>query len=286
MELNLNGRTALITGGSRGIGYATAQMLAAEGCHLHLASRSVADLKSARSKLAAAHRGNVSIHPLDMSVSANAVKLAKACGPVDILINNAGAIPQGTVTTMDEGTWRKAWDLKVFGFINLTREVYRDMCTRKRGVIVNVVGIGGERPTANYLAGSMANASLMAMSRALGAESVEYGVRVFAVNPGAIETDRSVVPFKTRAKAELGDENRWRELTTGFPFGRLGTAAELAAVIVFLASDRGSYVSGTVVTVDGGATGRNYVYPPFGGALDNAPEPNSARKTAARGKRG
>src|SRR5688572_12316575 len=284
MDLDLEGRTVLITGGSRGIGYAAARIFAAEGCNLHLASRSASDLRSARGRIIAEHRVDVSIHPLDMSVSANAVKLAKACGPVDILVNNAGAIPQGTVTSMDEKTWRKAWDLKVFGFINLTRQVYPGMCARKRGVIVNVVGIGGERPTANYLAGSMANSGLMTMSRALGAESVEYGVRVFAVNPGAIETDRSVVPFKARAKAELGDENRWRELTTGFPFRRLGTADELASVVVFLASDRGSYVSGTVVTVDGGATGRNYVYPPFSSPFEQVSTPRSRRKTPARGK--
>ncbi len=178
--------------------------------------------------------------------------LVKACGPLDILVNNAGAIPQGSITGLDDATWRTAWDLKVFGFINVTREVYRDMCASKRGVIVNVVGTAGERPSAIYIAGSMANAGLMAMSRALGAESVDYGVRVVAVNPGAIETDRQVVRWKARAKTELGDENRWRELVTGFPRGRLGTVDEVASTVVFLCSDRAGYISGTVVTVDGG----------------------------------
>lgn len=256
MELGLRGKTALITGGSRGIGYGAAQLFAAEGCNLHLASRTAADLETARSRITAAHRVKVSIHPLDMSIAANAVTLAKACGNVDILVNNAGSIPQAAITDLDDAAWRKAWDLKVFGFINLTREIYRSMCARKRGVIVNVVGIAGERPVANYIAGSMGNASLMAMSRALGAASVAHGVRVVAVNPGAIETDRQTVRWKARAKAELGDENRWRELTTGFPFGRLGTVEETAAVIVFLASERASYVSGTIVTVDGGAASR------------------------------
>ncbi len=257
MELNLKGRTALVTGGSRGIGFGVAQLLAAEGCNVHLASRSAAGLDAAKQKITAAHRVNVTVHALNLSSLENAVTLVKACGPLDILINNAGAIPQGTITGLDDATWRTAWDLKVFGFINVTREVYRDMCARKNGVIVNVVGIAGERPTANYIAGSMANAGLMAMSRALGAESVDHGVRVIAVNPGAIETDRQVVRWKARAKTELGDENRWRELTTGFPRGRLGTVDEVASTIVFLCSDRAGYISGSVVTVDGGASSRS-----------------------------
>jgi NAD(P)-dependent dehydrogenase (short-subunit alcohol dehydrogenase family) len=256
MELGLKGRIALVTGASRGIGYGVARLLAAEGCALHLASRSAADLEAARRKLTAAHGVDVTVHPLDLAVSANAGRLAEACEPLDILVNNAGAIPHGALDKLEESAWREAWDLKVFGFVNLTREIYRAMRARRRGVIVNVIGIAGERPVANYLAGSMGNASLMAMSRALGAESPRYGVRVVAVNPGSIETDRQVVRWKVRAKAELGDENRWRELTTHLPFGRLGTVDELAAVVVFLASDRASYVSGTVVTVDGGAASR------------------------------
>ncbi len=256
MELNLKGRVALITGGSRGIGFGVAQVLAAEGCDLHLASRSATDLEAARRKITDACHVDVTVHALDLSRIENAVKLVKACGPLDILINNAGAIPQGTITGLDDRIWREAWDLKVFGFINVTREAYRDMCAKKRGVIVNVVGTAGERPAANYIAGSMANAGLMAMSRALGAESVDHGVRVVAVNPGGTETDRQVVRWKARAKNELGDENRWRELTTGFPMKRLATVDEVASMIVFLCSDRSGYTSGSVITIDGGASWR------------------------------
>lgn len=256
MELNLKGRTALITGGSRGIGFGAAERLAAEGCNLHLASRSAENLATARKKITDAYRVNVTTHALDLSSLQNAVKLAKDCGPVDILINNAGAIPQGSITSLDDKTWREAWDLKLFGFINLTREIYREMCEKKRGVIINVAGTAGARPTANYIAGSMANAALMTMSCALGAESADYGVRVVAVNPGGTETDRQVVRWKARAKKELGDENRWRELTTGFPFGRLGTVDEVTSMIVFLCSDRSGYTTGTVVTIDGGASWR------------------------------
>jgi NAD(P)-dependent dehydrogenase (short-subunit alcohol dehydrogenase family) len=256
IELNLAGRNALITGGSRGIGYGVADSLAAEGCNVHLASRSAESLEAARKKLVAQHGVKVTVHALDLSTQDNAIALVKACGTLDILINNAGAIPQGTVTSLDDKTLRSAWDLKLFGFINLTREIYRDMCEKKRGVIVNIIGVAGERPAANYIAGSMGNAALMAMSRAIGAESPDHGVRVVGLNPGAIETDRQVVRWKARAAKELGDENRWRELTTGFPFGRLGTVAEIADTVAFLCSDRSSYTTGTIITIDGGASGR------------------------------
>ena len=256
MELNLQGRAALITGGSRGIGYGVAQLLAAEGCSLHLASRSADSLAAARKHLVDTYGVKVTVHAMDLSTIENVVKLAQTCGSLDILINNAGAIPQGTITALDDKTWRGAWDLKVFGFINLTREVYRDMCARRSGVIINVVGAAGERPSAAYMAGSMGNAALMTMSRALGAESVDYGVRVVAVNPGGTETDRQVVRWKARAKKELGDENRWRELPVDFPMKRLATVDEVASMIVFLCSNRSGYTSGTVITVDGGASAR------------------------------
>jgi NAD(P)-dependent dehydrogenase (short-subunit alcohol dehydrogenase family) len=257
MDLNLSGRTALITGGSRGIGFGVAQGLAAEGCHLHLTSRNAADLDAARSKILAAHRVNVTCHALDLSVSENARKLAQACRDVDILVNNAGAIPQGTLTGLDEKIWRASWDLKVFGYINVARDIYAAMCERKRGVIVNVIGGAGERPTAGYIAGSMANAGLMAFSRALGADSPNHGVRVLGLNPSATATDRGVTRWRNQAQKDLGDAERWRELTKGFPFGRPAEVKEVADVVVFLCSDRASYVSGTVISVDGGAAARS-----------------------------
>lgn len=254
MELNLGGRTALVTGASRGIGYGVALHLAAEGCKLHLASRNAADLAAAREKITSQHRVDVVTHALDLSREENMLQLARACGPVDILVNNAGAIPHAPITDFSDKTWREGWDLKVFGFINLTREIYRDMCARGRGVIINVTGTAGDRPTAHYIAGSMGNAALMAMSRALGAEGVGQGVRVIAVSPGGIATERQTESLKARARHKFGDENRWPEFATNRPIKRLGTVAEIADVIVFLCSDRASYVSGTVVTVDAGAS--------------------------------
>lgn len=256
MDLKLRGRTALVTGGSRGLGYGIARALAAEGCGLHLASRSGEALEAARARLTQDHGVHVTCHALDLSRTENAVRLAGVCADIDILVNNAGAIPQGSITAVDDSTLREAWDLKVFGFVTLTREIYRAMCERRRGVILNVIGVAGERPVAGYIAGSMGNAALMAMTRALGAEGPEHGVRVVGINPGATETDRQVVRWRARAAKELGDAERWRELTTGFPFGRLATVDEVANMAAFLCSDLSSYTTGTIVTIDGGASAR------------------------------
>ena len=256
MDLQLKGKTALVTGASKGIGLGVAEILAQEGCNVHLAARSEAALEAARKKIAASSDVKVTCHALDLGVSDNVTRLAREVGDVDILVNNAGAIPQGSITDLDEQTWRQGWELKLFGYINLTREIYRRMTERRSGAIVNVIGGAGERPSAGYIAGSIANSGLITMSRALGAESPKYGVRVVGLNPGATATERGVDIWKTRAQKEFGDPERWPELTKGFPFGRAATVEEVANVIVFLASPKSSYVSGTVISVDGGSAWR------------------------------
>ena len=112
----------------------------------------------------------------------------------------------GREATRDE--WREAWDLKVFGFVNLTREIYRSMCERRDGVIVNVIGIGGEKLEYAYAAGSTGNAALAAMTRAVGSVSLDYGVRVLGVHPGWVETERARRSLRRRAEQELGDAER------------------------------------------------------------------------------
>ena len=169
MDLNLSGRTALVTGASRGIGYAVARLLAAEGCNVHLASRSAADLDAARKKILAESKVNVTNHAGDLGVTENASRLAKELADVDILVNNAGAIPQGTITGMSDKQVRDGWELKLFGYINVTREIYARMCEKRRGVIVNIIGNAGHRPSAGSIAGAIASAGLMALTTALGA---------------------------------------------------------------------------------------------------------------------
>ncbi len=256
MDLGLQGRKALITGASRGIGLGTALSLAAEGCDVHLVARHGTDLDSARARITTLYPVQVHCHQVDIALPGAAMEIATACAGVDILVNNAGAPPPGPLALVSDSALRQAWDLKLFGFIGLTREFHALMSSRGQGVIINVIGNNGERPRADRVASSMANAALMAMTRALGAESPGGGVRVVGVSPGGTATERVLASLRAQAARELGDESRWRELTRKAPFGRLATVREVADVITFIASDRGAYISGTVVTVDGGASAR------------------------------
>ena len=257
MDLNLHGKTALVTGASKGIGLAVAKALAAEGCNLHLAARGKETLEGAREAIRKRHQVAVALHPLDLSRSESVGQLAESCRDVDILVNNAGAIPGGTIDMIDEARWRAAWDLKVFGYINLTREFLALMAKRGRGVIVNVVGLAGEKMDAGYVAGSAGNAALIAFTKAVGSTSLDKGVRVLGCNPGPVETDRIVTLMKTRAEREFGDASRWQEYLKKLPLGRAAKAEEVADLVAFLASDRASYISGTVTNIDGGLGARS-----------------------------
>jgi NAD(P)-dependent dehydrogenase (short-subunit alcohol dehydrogenase family) len=256
MDMGLTGRTALITGGSKGIGLAIARMLAAEGCHLHLVARSRDDLEAARQQLRDAADVDVQLHAMDLAQRGQVEALAGRCPDVDILVNNAGSIPRGSLEEIDEDRWREAWDLKVFGYINMCRAYFRMMKARRSGVIVNILGNGGERLDAGYIAGGAGNASLMAFTRALGGTSADVGVRVVGVNPGPVATERLVGLMQKEARTRLGDAARWQELAASFPFGRAATVDEIAATVVLLASDRSSYTTGTIVTIDGGMANR------------------------------
>jgi NAD(P)-dependent dehydrogenase (short-subunit alcohol dehydrogenase family) len=257
MDLHLAGRAVLITGGSKGIGYACAEAFAAERCRLHIAARNAETLTAARERLRARFNVPVETHPVDLNTGEAARALIEACQDVDILVNNAGAIPRGDISTMDEAKWRAAWDLKVFGYINTTRAMLAKMYARKRGVIVNIIGLAGELPMYDYVTGSMGNASLMQFTRAIGSRSVDHGVRVVAINPPATRTDRMVTLMRSQAEKQFGDPERWPELTRHLPFGRPCEPQEIADLAVFLASDRSAYTSGVVFSVDGGQASRH-----------------------------
>lgn len=252
MELNLRGRTALITGGSKGIGLAIAQSLAAEGCALHLAARTALELDQAAQEIRARHGVAVTTHPADLTDRAQLKRVATACAQVDILVNSAGGIPRGTLIEIDEERWRRAWDLKVFATINLAREIYGPMCQRGKGVIINIVGLSGDRPDAYYIAGSSANAALIMFSRSLGGDSIRHGVRVVAVNPGPVETEKHIRDTERLAHERFGDKSRWREVMAGLPMRRAATPQEVSSMVAFLASDLASYISGSAITIDGG----------------------------------
>src|SRR6202011_1177771 len=129
-------------------------------------------------------------HVVDLRKPEDVARLAKDAADIDILVNNAGDIPGGSIDKIDEATWRHAWELKVFGYINLARAIYAQMKARGHGVIVNDIGNAGEKIAANYIGGSAATAALMASPRALGEKTLADNIRVVAINPGPVGTDR------------------------------------------------------------------------------------------------
>ena len=160
------GKSALITGASKGIGRVTALTLAAEGCSVHLAARSGDALETLRNEILARHKVKVDLHPGDLSSTQSMLALAHGVGDIDILINNAGDIPAGTVEALTDADWRRGFDLKLFGYINLTREIYVGMKKRGSGVIINNIGNSGENWDYDYVAGSTGNAALMSFTKA------------------------------------------------------------------------------------------------------------------------
>jgi NAD(P)-dependent dehydrogenase (short-subunit alcohol dehydrogenase family) len=259
MELGLAGRKVAITGASQGIGEGLARAFAAEGCPLWLVARSGDKLAALATQLQAEHGVAVETLAIDMTAPGAMARVAQFAGGVDVLVNNAGSIPGGNLWDVDEKAWRAGWELKVFGYINLTRAVYARMRERGAGVILNNIGNGGENFDFNYIAGTTGNAALMAFTRALGGRSLEHGIRVVGVNAGPVDTERIRRVLRTRAERELGDAARVQELMTTLPRGRPASVPEVADLFVYLASDKSRYTSGVICTVDGGLTSRRSI---------------------------
>jgi 3-oxoacyl-[acyl-carrier protein] reductase len=253
MDLKLTGKSVLITGGSRGIGYASAQLFAEEGCRVTVLGGDRASVDAAEQRLKATYGTAIDAVCLDLGQSESLGRLKDRLEMTDILVNNAGAIPGGGLETLDDAQWRSAWDLKVYGYINAIRKALPAMMERGYGVVVNVIGIAGAAPRYDYLCGSTANAALISFTKAVGAHGTTRGVRVVGVNPGPTETDRLITLYKSRAEQRFGDEARWPEMLSHLPFGRAAKPEEIADLIVFLSSVRASYLSGVVIDADGGA---------------------------------
>jgi NAD(P)-dependent dehydrogenase (short-subunit alcohol dehydrogenase family) len=209
-----------------------------------------------RAKIAGEHNVAVRYYAFDLSDSKNVDRLAAECADTDLLINNAGAIPGGNIAQINEKRWREAWDVKVFGYVNMTRRFYALMAARKRGTIVNIIGAAGQNPDSEYIAGSSGNAALMAFTRAMGGTAPRDGLRVVGINPGPVMTERLITLMKTRAQTQYGDPEKWQEYMRPMAFGRAATPEEIAWMAAFLASDRSGYTTGTIITIDGGGSSR------------------------------
>ncbi|MDO9025778.1 SDR family oxidoreductase [Zwartia sp.] len=261
MELNLANKHVLITGGSRGIGLACAKVFLEEGCKVSLVSRSQANLETAKKLLASQVHGSESRIALfsaelqKAEPAAQALDQAeKAFGPVDVLVNSAGAAKRTPADQLSPAFFREAMDAKFFTYINMIDPVIKRMGARGTGVIVNVVGAGGKTPTTVHIAGGSANAALMLTTVGLAAAYGPKGVRINAVNPSGTLTDRLIEGLKVNAEHEkISQEDVLKRMTAQVPMGRLASPEEVADTVVYLASNRASYVTGTVITMDGAA---------------------------------
>ena len=252
MDLNLRGEIAFITGGSKGIGFACAAALAAEGAKVAIGSRSQDNIDKALAKL----RGAFGI-AADMSDAAAASAAIDAVeshfGPIDILVNSAGAARRTTPDELTPAVWRAAMDAKYFSYINAIDPLVKRMAKRGRGVIVNIIGAGGKVASPTHLAGGAANAALMLVTAGLGSAYASRGVRVVGLNPGLTDTDRVAegLASATRLAGVDAAEARRRAIEI-IPIGRMAAPEEIANAVAFLASGKASYITGVTIGMDGG----------------------------------
>jgi NAD(P)-dependent dehydrogenase (short-subunit alcohol dehydrogenase family) len=257
MELELKDKVVLVTGGSKGIGLACARAFIAEGAKVAIVSRSKVNLTVAARELGK-DRVLALAADLVQPAAARAViaEVEAKLGPVEILVNSAGAAKRTPPEDLTNESWRAAMDAKYFTYVHAIDAVIKGMAARGHGAIVNVVGTGGKVANPIHLPGGAANAALMLVTAGLAKAYGRKGVRVNAVNPGSVMTDRVKGALEAEAKlagiteAEVQKVNEAR-----IPAGRYGTAEEIAAVVLFLASARSGYVNGAVLTADGGASG-------------------------------
>jgi len=253
MEIRLTGRSAIVTGGSKGIGYAIATRFAADGADVAILSRGREALDEAVAKIKLQATGRVIGVQADVSVAADIQRaydeVMKAFGKVDIAVNNAGTSRNGPFEKLTDEILQKDLEDKLFAAIRIIRLISPQMKERRWGRIINVLNIGAKAPRPNSMPTSVSRAAGMAMTKALSQEFAPFNVLVNAMLVGFIEADQHVQAAK-RANVPLADYIKAREKE--IPLGRIGKAEEFANLAAFLVSDAGAYITGTATNVDGG----------------------------------
>lgn len=258
MDLNLRSKNVVITGGSKGIGLACAQAFLAEGANVAIVARSAAVLQEAAAGLVGADVRTLTF-TADLSDATQVASMASAIraqlGDVDILVNCAGAARRTPPTELDCTHWRAAMDAKFFPYINTMGAFLPAMLARKSGAIVNVIGAGGKVASPTHLPGGAANAALMLATAGLANAHAASGVRINAVNPGPVLTGRLLQGLQAEAAMHsISIEEAQRGLLARLPIGRIATPEEIANAVLFLASDKASYVTGIVLSMDGASS--------------------------------
>ena len=254
MDLLLPNKVAIVTGASRGIGKAIAETLSAEGMKVVLVARSKAELES----LATSFSNECLVQAVDLREpdSANRVVAStiEKFGKLDLLVNNAGATKRGDFLTLTDDEWMDGFALKFYAAMRLSRAAWTHLIESK-GSIINIIGIGGRTGSAEFTIGGTVNAALMNLTKALADRGVKDGVRVNAINPGSIATERLQIRIQNYAKTNnISLEDAAQRLPREMKIDRFGEPTEIAHAVTFLASPQAAYIQGAILDVDGGAT--------------------------------
>jgi NAD(P)-dependent dehydrogenase (short-subunit alcohol dehydrogenase family) len=258
MELELNGKVALVTGANRGIGAAVAAELAREGMHLCLVARDSTKLREVADTLV--RTANVAVHTFSADLrdqAAPAQAIAEAVGHfgrLDLLVNNAGATKRADFFTLTEEDWQDGFALKFHGYVRMTRAAWPHLLSTK-GSIVNIVGIGSRAGSAEFTIGGSVNVALLNFTKAMADIGVQQGVRVNAVNPGLIATDRFTRNVERVMREQgLGHDEALAFLLSGHGTTRVGLPEEIGSLVAYLASAKADFIQGSIIDIDGGAT--------------------------------
>jgi NAD(P)-dependent dehydrogenase (short-subunit alcohol dehydrogenase family) len=254
MDLQLLDKVAIVTGASRGIGKAIAETLSAEGANVVLIARSGAELESVAKSLP--NKSLVQVSDLREPDSANQIVTAtlEQFGKLNLLVNNAGATKRGDFLALTDQEWIDGFALKFYGAMRLSRAAWPHL-QASGGTIINIIGVGGKTGSAEFTIGGTVNAALMNLTKALADRGVKEGVRVNAINPGSIATERLQTRIQTYAKTNnIPLEEAAGRLPREMKIERFGDPAEIARAVAFLASSQASYIQGAILDVDGGAT--------------------------------
>jgi NAD(P)-dependent dehydrogenase (short-subunit alcohol dehydrogenase family) len=254
MDLGLSGKVALVTGGSKGIGLACAELLASEGCRVAITARDKLNLDAAAQRM-----GGCFAHSADLTSADAAARMIETVeretGGIDILVNSAGAARRTPPDDLNPAAWHAAMDAKFFTYIHTIDPVIKCMAARGRGVIINVIGNGGKVASATHIAGGAANAALMLATAGLASAYASRGIRVLGINPGLTNTDRVAEGLRAEARVSgTSPEEALKRALRRIPLGRMAEPEEIARVVAFLASAQASYVSGVTITMDGVTT--------------------------------
>ena len=255
MQLNMPGRNALITGGSLGIGRAVAIRFVESGANVAIVARRADALEEAKAEIQKAGSGKVVCISADVSTAEGCQKAYDTAvaelGQVDVLVNNAGTSKRGSLDTITDEIWQNDIDLKLFAAIRLVRQAMPGMRERRWGRIINVLNTGAKAPPASGAPTAVSRAAGMALTKVMAGEGAAHNVLANAVLVGRIESDQWVQRHANEDKGRTISDF-YEEMAGIIPMGRVGTAEEFANMVCFLASDQGSYVTGTAINIDGG----------------------------------